>query len=191
MKTYTFTGPTPGRIHHEAGEIAWADFRNVIENPNADGKPRPVVIVSAGQCCHTVIGLTTREFRVFDGGRRVPLAVPALAGSSYLWSDRVYRLSRINFRRHIGWLGEDQLLVILRSVQIPRVIVSEFQLGVFRHHRAGVMRENATPGGNAGVLGTACWGPGNVARGSRAAHQIGNDCRGAVGRAILKPPFVK
>lgn len=136
MKTYTFTGPTPGRIHHEAGEIAWADFRNAVENPHADGKPRPVVIVSAGKCCHTVVGLTTRAIRLLDGSSRVPLEVPALPEPSYLWSDRVYRLSRINFRRHIGWLDEDQLLVILRAVQIPRVLVSEFQLGVFRRQWA-------------------------------------------------------
>ncbi len=136
MKTYTFTGPTPGRIHHEAGEIAWADFRNAIENPDADGKPRPVVIVSAGQCCHTVVGLTTRPFRVLDGSRRVPLEVPALREESFLWSDRVYRLSRINFRRHIGWIDEDQRLVILRAVHIPRVLVPGFQLGVHRHQRA-------------------------------------------------------
>lgn len=132
MKTYTFNGSIYNRARHEPGEVAWANVLNPLENRESTGKWRPVVIVASDGGCAHAIGLTSKPVRVTNGTRRPAISVPGLVSPSYIWSDKLVRVCRLDFGYHVGWIGEEQLLTLLQEVQIPARLRSRFQLAVFR-----------------------------------------------------------
>lgn len=129
MKVHTMTHRAD-RPRHAAGEIVWASLGNYIENPNANAKHRPVVILRAGECQHWVAALTTQPTFKTTGEPRVPLPVSStcsLCGESYLWSPRASRLCRLDVRSHIGWIGHDTLDVIERHMLLPWHVLAELR----------------------------------------------------------------
>lgn len=122
--------PHPSRPRHAAGEIVWASVGNYIENPNANAKHRPVVILRAGECQHWVAALTTQPTYKTTGEPRVLLPVSgtcSLCGESYLWSPRASRLCRLDVRSHIGWIGHDTLDVIERHMLLPWHVLAQLR----------------------------------------------------------------
>ena len=115
------------RPRHEAGEVVLADLGNYLEaaedGRSCQPKMRPVILLRIGDCQHLVAGLTTQSRHLTTGAAR-PL-VPAsdsmgLLVTSFLWSDRPSRISRINVRRHVGWV--DRAVVEFLADHFPTVV---------------------------------------------------------------------
>ena len=120
----------PDRALHQPGEIVSASYILDPSKPTSR-KFRPVVIVSPGLCTHKVLGLTTQRVN-YRGRDRTPLHWPLDSPRvSYLWTNFVTNVSRIDISRHIGWLDEDSMTTIMDSVDIPEEFKAQFQIGVY------------------------------------------------------------
>ena len=124
----------PGRqpIAHRPGEVVLARVGNWIEDRNATGKVRPVVLVAIGHGPeHQAIALTTQPVHRTTGTARVPLPLDAdsgLAGDrSYLWNDRTVAISRADMRQHLGWASPQMVATIIRNVVLPPGAAAELR----------------------------------------------------------------
>ena len=117
------------RVHHKPGEIVTG---RIYEYGKAKAKRRPVIIVAVGNCCHRVIGLTTQRQAKRSDYYRVPVLLPLDTPQvSYLWGGGLQSLSRLDVGKHLGWLDEDGLVKILKTVDLPKSLRQTFQLSVY------------------------------------------------------------
>jgi len=99
----------PAAPRHQLGEVVLASFGNYLEAGAAcRPKLRPVILVSVGDCQHKIAGLTTQPHYKIEGTARPELTLSPVMGlngrRSYLWSHRVSFISRLDLRRHLGWI---------------------------------------------------------------------------------------
>ena len=123
--------PRASRPRHAAGEIVWAAVGNFAEDPMCSRKPRPAVILRAGECQHWIAGLTTKATFKTSGEGRVLVPVHdmcRLCGRSYLWSPRPSRVCRLDVLSHIGWIGLEALCVIREHMELPWHVAAELRL---------------------------------------------------------------
>jgi hypothetical protein len=102
----------------EAGEVAIARVRNPLEDPNASGKPRPVVLLHRYNGRWNVMGLTSKASRS-DGTPRDPVPdteAVGLTGPGYLWG-RPVLIDAPDVLSHVGWV--DPLLAALIIERVP------------------------------------------------------------------------
>lgn len=125
--------PHPDRPRHATGEIVWATVGNYLEHRDARCKIRPAVILRAGCGQHWIAGLTTQAVCKMTGHARVIVPVNnvcGLCGSSYLWSTRPSRLSRIDVRSHLGWIDTAVLEVLREHMNLPWHIRTDLKAAV-------------------------------------------------------------
>lgn len=120
--------PSNRRVLHAPGEVILAGIGNYLENPDADRKARPAVILRPGTCQHLVAGLTTQEFYATTGERRTPIPNHEACGldaEGYLWSRRPSRLSRLDAIHHIGWADLALVRAIAETMDVPADVFAE------------------------------------------------------------------
>lgn len=135
MRTHVVL-PSTSRPRHAVGELAWAAVGNFLEDRNANAKPRPVVILRAGECQHSVAALTTQAAFKTTGKPRVPLPISRecrLCGESFLWSAKPSRVCRLDLRWHIGWIGHDAIDVIDRYMGLPWHVLTALRAAADEH----------------------------------------------------------
>jgi hypothetical protein len=125
------------KIHHHFGEIVIGTLGNFLENPNASRKGRPMVVLSPGPCQHLVAGLTTKPFYKTTGAKRVRIPNPEACGLSaegYLWSTRPARISRLDIRKHIGWVDDAMVDVIADTMHVQPEVIARLRSVAAEHH---------------------------------------------------------
>jgi hypothetical protein len=128
------------KVEHAVGEVVLGTLGNFLENPNADKKPRPLVVLEPGKCQHLVAGLTTQEFFRTSGERRRPIPNPArcgLRGPGFLWGCRPARISRLDVRRHLGWVDLDLVEVIAETMHVSPDIIERLEEAAHDRHGPG------------------------------------------------------
>ena len=95
--------------HHEPGEVVLATFGNFLESAgDCTPKPRPVILLRTSDCQHAFAGLTTKPQYLTSGEPRPLLPQSDALGldgkPSFLWSSRAAFITRIDVRRHLGWI---------------------------------------------------------------------------------------
>jgi len=128
------------RIEHAAGEIVLGALGNFLENPNADRKTRPVVILRSGNCQHLAVGLTSKGVYRTTGVSRRPVPNPigcGLFGPGFLWGSRPSRISRIDIRKHLGWVDQALVEVIAETMKVSPDIVESLEKAAVFHHGPG------------------------------------------------------
>lgn len=92
----------------QPGEVITGNILNGIENRHASGKVRLVVVVEATDSgCLKVIGLTSKGMTQ-SGERRVEMYDNqewGWRGRSFVFGERLTRLSRIDVGDHVGWIS--------------------------------------------------------------------------------------
>jgi hypothetical protein len=125
------------RIQHAVGEVVYGEIGNFLENPNAEKKSRPMVVLATGECQHLVAGLTTQPYFNTTGGFRVPIPNPKACGLSrpgYLWGGKPVRVSRLDVRRHLGWADPEMVQAIAEAMRLsPRVTAQLWKAATQRH----------------------------------------------------------
>lgn len=128
------------KIEHAVGEVVLGAFGNFLENPNADRKPRPLVVLDPGNCQHLVAGLTSQEFYRTSGERRKPIPNPGrcgLYGPGFLWGRRPGRISRLDIHKHIGWVDEGIVDVIADAMHVSPDIIERLRRAARERHGPG------------------------------------------------------
>lgn len=118
MKTYVQRHDRV-RVHHAVGEVVWATVGNFLEDRDCNRKLRPVVILQPWPCQHHIVGLTRQARCKGNGELRSVMptrGICGLCGTSFLWSPRPSRISRLDVRSHIGWVNHAMVDVIERDV---------------------------------------------------------------------------
>lgn len=116
---------------HQPGQIVWANVLNPIENPDAIGKIRPVVLVSSTGSHWYVMGLTSKA-KYATGINRVPIpnfAAVGLDGPGYLWGNRLTRITSESIESFIGF-ADDALVEAI--IEIARDEMSSLQIDDLR-----------------------------------------------------------
>ena len=132
--------PSIDRVLHVPGEVILAGVGNFLEDPHADRKPRPVVVLRAGECQHLVAGLTTQARYGTTRERRAAIPNPEACGldrEGFLWSRRPSHLSRIDAIRHIGWVDLALVRTIAETMDVPADVFGELWRAARRHHPGG------------------------------------------------------
>jgi hypothetical protein len=106
-------------IELQPGQVRWADVRNPLENPDATGKIRPVVLVEGDSRTWRVMGLTTNDSYA-SGSPRV--SIPdwysvGLSGPGYLWGGKLTRITTESVHGFIGW-SDEPLIEAIVSVAV-------------------------------------------------------------------------
>lgn len=135
MKTYV---PRQDRIRvcHAVGEIVWAAVGNFLEDRDCTRKLRPVVILQPRPCQHHIVGLTRQGRCKGNGEPRSVMptrGICGLCGTSFLWSPRPSRISRLDVRSHIGWVNHELVDVIERDVWCRAHVVDALRRVAERH----------------------------------------------------------
>lgn len=126
-----------GKIEHRVGEVVLGRIGNYLENRNADGKPRPMVVLAEGECQHQVAGLTTQAFAKMSGTQRPAIPCPeacGLTGPGYLFSWKPARVSRIDIRRHLGWVDHAMVELIARNMHVSPDVIMGLRRAADTHH---------------------------------------------------------
>jgi hypothetical protein len=94
---------------HQPGEVVLAAFGNYLETrERCHRKVRPVILLRTSMTQHMFAGLTTKPTYQTTSEPRPVLPKPACLGLdgklSHLWSARPAFVSRIDLRRHLGWI---------------------------------------------------------------------------------------
>lgn len=121
------------------GELVWARIINGLENPNATGKARPVILIEARGSAWRTMGLTTNP-RYRDGSPRIPIPHSGAVGlklPGWLWSERLCWLSGIDIESHIGWVDEALASVVVRLAVLSEPTTLALVATAREHHRAG------------------------------------------------------
>jgi len=114
---------------HEPGEVVLAAFGNFLEErERCERKIRPVILLRSTAGQHMFAGLTTRSHYTTTGQPRPVLPKPACLGLdgrlSHLWSRRPAFVSRLDVRRHLGWIDRTVVLFLADHMNIDRYTVS-------------------------------------------------------------------
>jgi hypothetical protein len=118
------------------GELVWASIINGIENPNAMGKARPVILVSPSGSAWRTMGLTTRS-RHRDNTMRVPVPNPCavgLARPGWLWSSNLCFTSGIDILDHIGWVDLPLAFEVIKLAGLPGTVGHQLLAAAREHH---------------------------------------------------------
>ncbi len=103
-----------------AGEVVTASVRNPLENPTAEGKVRPAVLVRRDGGSWYIMGLTTRStYR--DSTPRTPVPDPYAVGLNrrgFLWGNRLTRLSVLDVEHHLGWVNAALVSTIILQARL-------------------------------------------------------------------------
>ena len=128
------------RIEHRVGEVVIGRIGNYLEDRNADGKPRPMIVLAEGDCQHQVAGLTTQAIAKMSGAQRPAVPCPqacGLKGPGYLFSWKPARVSRIDVRRHLGWVDHALVDMIERNMHVPAAVITNLRRAADEHHPGG------------------------------------------------------
>jgi hypothetical protein len=120
------------------GEIAWARIYNGIENPSADGKTKPVILIEARGTAWGTLGLTTRPHHR-DGTPRVAVPHPSSVGlqrPGWLWSGKLTWTSGIDIEEHIGWADQALVFEAARLAGLDGRTIKALLVSALAHHPA-------------------------------------------------------
>lgn len=97
------------------GEVVLATVSNPLENPQARGKLRPVVLVRRDGSRWHVMGLTTSAtYQNGKGRTRIPNPrAVGLERPGYLWGDKLTAIYVLDLDRHLGWADIDLAVAII------------------------------------------------------------------------------
>lgn len=129
--------------HHEPGEVVLAAFGNYLESGLADErKVRPAILLRTSECQHAFAGLTTKPIYKTTGEPRPIVPRSRISGlndgQSHLWSSRIAFVSRIDVRRHLGWVDHELVDFLGRNMSLDG-----YTLGLLWH--AATIHACATP----------------------------------------------
>jgi hypothetical protein len=102
------------------GEIVTGSLLNGIENRNAVGKVRPILLVERRGGNWLAVCFTTREYPR-GGGRRHAIPDPdavGLDGPSFIWGARISRISPLDLYDHLGWADDALVEEVLATVSM-------------------------------------------------------------------------
>lgn len=137
MTQHVVQADRPSRPRHLPGEVVWVTLGNYRENPDADGKMRPVVILDATNGQHVVAGLTTQAHYATTGEARVELPTAPICGlngkPSFLWATRPARVSRLDVRTHAGWADDSLIDAIASHMEVPQDVIERMRETVAAH----------------------------------------------------------
>ena len=128
---------------HQPGQVVWANVLNPIENPDATGKIRPVVLVSSTGSHWYVMGLTSKT-KYATGADRVPIpnySAVGLDGPGYLWGNRLTRITSESIESFIGF-ADDALVEAI--IEIARDEMSSLQIDDLRSVTRPAARKQQT-----------------------------------------------
>jgi len=120
------------------GEIAWARIYNGIENPSANGKTRPVILIEPRGGAWGTLGLTTRSHHR-DGTPRVAIPSPTRVGlqrPGWLWSGKVTWTSGIDIEDHIGWVNQALVFEVAKLAALDGPTIKQLLVAALAHHPA-------------------------------------------------------
>ena len=128
---------------HEPGEVVLAAFGNYLESGLADDrKVRPVILLRTSECQHAFAGLTTKPTYKTTGAPRPVVPRSPTTGlnrrQSHLWSSRVAFVSRMDVRRHLGWVDHELVDFLGRNMNLDG-----YTLGLLWH--AATLHACASP----------------------------------------------
>ena len=107
----------------EPGDIFWANLVNGCENRHSTGKERPVVVVDATSEGHLlVVGLTSKG-TTHCGLPRIEVGHGARwnrRGHSYIFGERLTRLSRHDVFEFIGRLNDEDIDTVSQTFGLGR-----------------------------------------------------------------------
>ena len=104
----------------EPGEVVLASVSNPVENPNSQGKIRPVVLIARRHSRWLVMGLTSKPTYA-DGTPRTPVPFPQAAGlhgPGYLWGHRPTAICVFEVRSHLGWVDPHLAAAIIEQAHL-------------------------------------------------------------------------
>jgi hypothetical protein len=103
------------------GEVVWVKCRNPLEDPDSEGKWRPMVLVRRVGAHWMAAGLTSGS-RYADGTPRVAVIQPNWAGlrgmHSYLWGENLTKVSTLDVGNHIGWAHPELVRQIEKNCRL-------------------------------------------------------------------------
>lgn len=120
----------------EHGEIAWARIINGNARLGEVGKTCPAILVEARGAEWSILGLTTRS-HYRNGSPRVAVPDPGAVGSdgpSWLWSERLCRISAIDVGDHIAWIDDPLAREVISLTGIGGRAADELLAAARRHH---------------------------------------------------------
>ncbi|MBM4010094.1 MAG: hypothetical protein FJ286_01755 [Planctomycetes bacterium] len=85
-------------------------------------------------------GLTSQEFYRSSSGRRRAIPNPGrcgLHGKGFLWGQRPGRISRLDLRKHIGWVDEDLVNAIAATMHVSPDVVARLRQATRERHEHG------------------------------------------------------
>lgn len=120
------------------GETAWARIYDGIENPLANGKTRPTILVKPRGSAWGTVGLTTRSHHR-DGTPRVPVPNPTSVGlqrPGWVWSGKLTWTAGIDIEDHIGWGDHALAFEIAKLAALDGSTIKQLLLAALAHHPA-------------------------------------------------------
>lgn len=112
-------------IESRIGQVVYAQVLNPRENPYAEGKPRPVVLVKRDVVADAwwVMGLTSAPFYRMSGRQRERVPNPravGLRGPGYLWGENLTWLPADAIEPEpLGWADLPLAAAICRLAKLP------------------------------------------------------------------------
>lgn len=109
--------------HHQPGEVVLATFGNFLEDrDDCTTKGRPVILLRVSECQHAFAGLTTKPHYLTTGLGRPLLPHSEMLGlsgkPSYLWSARPASITRLDVRKHLGWVDHRVVEFLAEHMQL-------------------------------------------------------------------------
>lgn len=113
---------------HQPGEVVLADYGNFLEaGMSCDRKTRPVILLRTSDCQHMFAGLTTKSCYLTTGGERPLLPRSPSTGlnarPSHLWSSRPAFVSRLDIRRHLGWVDHEIVEFLAKHMNLDAITI--------------------------------------------------------------------
>jgi hypothetical protein len=114
---------------HQPGEVVLAAFGNYLEaRERCTRKVRPIILLRTSQTQHIFAGLTTQPRYLTTREPRPVLPKPACLGLdgrlSHLWSPRPAFVSRLDLRRHLGWVDHEVVRFLARHLALDPATVN-------------------------------------------------------------------
>ena len=114
---------------HQPGEVVLATYGNFLETRGTDStKPRPAILLRVSDCQHCFAGLTTQSHYLTSGDARPVIPKSPILGldrrRSHLWSPRPAFITRMDIRRHLGWIDHEVVEFLAAHMQLDRMTLS-------------------------------------------------------------------